>query len=165
VDARERDGPKGEREHVTAPTFGGASAAWAEVQAFYSHWGDFISVLSFSWEDEYREQDAPSRSGRHHHIIIIIIIIVIITITSSLGLLLALGRFHLCAVFLLGGRVPRAGRAQQVGGGGGRGVIIIIIITTTSIIVVVVFIIIITSTVTCRPFHGSCYSTPQTFGV
>jgi hypothetical protein len=63
VAARERDGAMGGPATVaSAPGFGTSASPWAEVAAFYAFWGEFVSKLSFGWADEYREQDAPSRS-------------------------------------------------------------------------------------------------------
>jgi hypothetical protein len=59
VDAREAEGVG--LDHVAAPSFGASDADWADVSAFYAHWSNFVSRLSFGWADEYREQDAPSR--------------------------------------------------------------------------------------------------------
>lgn len=57
IDLREQD----ESERQAAPGFGSSDAEWADVSAFYAHWSNFVSRLSFGWADEYREQDAPSR--------------------------------------------------------------------------------------------------------
>ncbi|TFJ86045.1 hypothetical protein NSK_002865 [Nannochloropsis salina CCMP1776] len=64
VDAREREGAVATAQYPPSPGFGGPKTVWADVAAFYGYWGDFVSRLSFGWEDEYREQDAPSRQVR-----------------------------------------------------------------------------------------------------
>jgi len=64
VDAREREGTVATAQSPPSPGFGGPETAWADVAAFYGYWCDFVSRLSFGWEDEYREQDAPSRQVR-----------------------------------------------------------------------------------------------------
>lgn len=52
-------------EHLTdAPPFGDSSAAPADVNLFYSYWLNFVTRLSFSWEDEYNPLDAPNRQVR-----------------------------------------------------------------------------------------------------
>lgn len=61
IDLREQE----ESERQAAPGFGSSDAEWADVSAFYAHWSNFVSRLSFGWADEYREQDAPSRSVVH----------------------------------------------------------------------------------------------------
>lgn len=55
----------GAGEHLTdAPPFGDSSAAPADVNLFYSFWLNFVTRLSFSWEDEYNPLDAPNRQVR-----------------------------------------------------------------------------------------------------
>ena len=52
-------------EHLTdAPPFGVSSSAPADVNHFYAYWLNFITCLSFSWEDEYNPLDAPNRQVR-----------------------------------------------------------------------------------------------------
>jgi len=52
-------------EHLTdSPPFGDASSSRSDVALFYSHWSNFVTCLSFSWEDEYNPSDAPNRDVR-----------------------------------------------------------------------------------------------------
>jgi len=52
-------------EHLTnAPPFGDASSSRSDVVQFYNHWLNFVTCLSFSWEDEYNPSDAPNRDVR-----------------------------------------------------------------------------------------------------
>jgi len=37
------------------PAFGSSSSSWEDVEAFYSHWTNFVSCLPFDWADEYTD--------------------------------------------------------------------------------------------------------------
>jgi len=41
--------------------FGGLMTSSEEVSRFYAHWTNFVTVLSFSWEDQYNTTEAPNR--------------------------------------------------------------------------------------------------------
>ena len=47
-----------------APPFGNESSSRADVTLFYNYWTNFVTCLSFSWEDEYNPSDAPNRDVR-----------------------------------------------------------------------------------------------------
>jgi len=47
-----------------APPFGDASSSKQDVSGFYNYWLNFVTSLSFSWEDEYNPSDAPNRDVR-----------------------------------------------------------------------------------------------------
>lgn len=52
-------------EHLSdAPPFGNSSSSPADVNQFYNYWLNFVTSLSFSWEDEYNPADAPNRQVR-----------------------------------------------------------------------------------------------------
>lgn len=46
------------------PCAGFSDAPWAEVSAFYSHWGGFGTVKDFAWADQYHTGSAPNRRVR-----------------------------------------------------------------------------------------------------
>jgi DnaJ family protein A protein 5 len=46
------------------PDFGTSTSTHAEVLAFYNQWSNFVSVLSFAWEDEHNPSEAPDRRVR-----------------------------------------------------------------------------------------------------
>jgi DnaJ family protein A protein 5 len=46
------------------PIFGDSSTNSKDVLRFYSFWSNFVTVLSFSWEDQYDSRDAPNRDTR-----------------------------------------------------------------------------------------------------
>lgn len=47
-----------------APPFGDSSSSKQDVSGFYNYWFNFITSLSFSWEDEYNPSEAPNRDVR-----------------------------------------------------------------------------------------------------
>ena len=47
-----------------APLFGDSSLSSQETLSFYNHWCDFVSNLTFAWEDHYTTTDAPNRTVR-----------------------------------------------------------------------------------------------------
>jgi len=49
---------------VSYPPFGDSSTNSKDVLKFYSHWSNFVTVLSFAWEDQYDARDAPNRDTR-----------------------------------------------------------------------------------------------------
>eukprot|EP00605_Chrysophyceae_sp_TOSAG23-4_P000976 GSChrysophyteH1.ASY1.ANO1.1076.1 assembled CDS len=49
---------------VDYPSFGDSTLGRAEVIEFYNQWSNFVSVLTFSWEDEYNATEAPDRRVR-----------------------------------------------------------------------------------------------------
>ena len=58
-----------QENHVSAkmvdfPSFGDSTTADAQVKRFYNEWSNFISVLTFSWEDEYNPAEAADRRVR-----------------------------------------------------------------------------------------------------
>ena len=46
------------------PAFGAADSADADVLNFYAEWSNFVTKLSFSWEDKYNPTEAPNRMVR-----------------------------------------------------------------------------------------------------
>ena len=46
------------------PPFGDSCSDNSDVIKFYNEWGNFVSTMSFAWEDEYNTADAPSRQVR-----------------------------------------------------------------------------------------------------
>ena len=46
------------------PIFGDSSTNSKDVLRFYSFWSNFVTGLSFSWEDQYDSRDAPNRDTR-----------------------------------------------------------------------------------------------------
>jgi DnaJ family protein A protein 5 len=46
------------------PRFGGATAPWPAVAAFYAEWGSFASAKEFAWADQYNPAAAPNRRVR-----------------------------------------------------------------------------------------------------
>ena len=47
-----------------APPFGDVLSPRADVLQFYNYWLNFVTCLSFSWEDEHNPSDAPNRDVR-----------------------------------------------------------------------------------------------------
>jgi DnaJ family protein A protein 5 len=47
-----------------APEFNDADSSSKEVYAFYNHWTNFVTKMSFSWEDKYNPKDVPNRQVR-----------------------------------------------------------------------------------------------------
>jgi hypothetical protein len=46
------------------PIFGDSSTNPKDVLRFYTFWSNFVTGLSFSWEDQYDSRDAPNRDTR-----------------------------------------------------------------------------------------------------
>lgn len=49
---------------VFLPVFGTSETICADVVSFYAHWSNFVTTLSFSWEDKYNPSEAPDRAVR-----------------------------------------------------------------------------------------------------
>jgi len=49
---------------VDYPPFGDSTTDWKDVTHFYNQWTNFVSVMSFGWEDEYNPAEAPTRDVR-----------------------------------------------------------------------------------------------------
>ena len=52
------------RNRTPYPTFGDSSTNPKDVLRFYTFWLNFVTGLSFSWEDQYDARDAPNRDTR-----------------------------------------------------------------------------------------------------
>lgn len=59
-----RFAPPGVPPPPSAPSFEGAGATAAAVNAFYAHWVDVKSVMHFSWLDAGNPSDQPNRFAR-----------------------------------------------------------------------------------------------------
>ncbi|KAG7194543.1 uncharacterized protein KQ657_004758 [Scheffersomyces spartinae] len=52
------------REFLLFPRFGNSNCEFVEVKDFYGAWGNFQTVKTFNWMDEYRYSHAPDRRTR-----------------------------------------------------------------------------------------------------
>lgn len=52
------------REFLLFPRFGNSICEFVEVKDFYGAWGNFQTVKTFNWMDEYRYSHAPDRRTR-----------------------------------------------------------------------------------------------------
>ena len=49
---------------VDYPVFGTSTTSHADVAFFYNQWGNYTSIMTFAWEDEYNASEAPDRRVR-----------------------------------------------------------------------------------------------------
>jgi DnaJ family protein A protein 5 len=63
-DQQEREPGGKKRGLVDYPPFGDSMSCDADTLRFYNQWGNFVTVLSFSWEDEYNPSEAENRNVR-----------------------------------------------------------------------------------------------------
>lgn len=53
------------------PAFGNSTTERKDVLNFYNCWENFVTALSFAWEDQYNTADAPNRQIRRLHKVVV----------------------------------------------------------------------------------------------